>query len=164
MNAKSPFTKAGANATLKAFTRAIKGDPVPKFLAKTMPHAIGSTTKKMYNAMGGPAISRSIKYGAKLGSKFVRNPMIRKAAGISMKAGIAIGGLAMVAVGMMNGANNAAQNIVAQRYIQDQRYSRNITMMSRLGYSSGTNSMNRYNHTAGLSQALSANRHGRGGY
>jgi len=76
--------------------------------------------------------------------------------------GLAVGAIAMVGVGIMRGVNNASQDIVAQRYIQDQRYARNITMMSRLGYSSGTSQMNNYNHTDGLALSLSSNRHGRG--
>lgn len=78
--------------------------------------------------------------------------------------GLAVGAVAMVGVGMMKGAQSASTELVAQRQMQDQRYARNITMMSRLGYTTGTSSMNKYNHTMGLSQALSANRHGRGGY
>lgn len=79
-------------------------------------------------------------------------------------AGLAIGSLAMLSVGIMKGALNTSAEIVAQRQMQDQRYARNITMMSRLGYTTGTSSMNKYNHTVGLSQALSRNRHGRGAY
>ena len=81
-----------------------------------------------------------------------------------MFGALAAGGIAMLGIGLMRGAMNAASEVVTQRQIQDQRYARNITMMSRLGYSSGTSQMNRFRHTAGLTQALSANRHGRGGY
>jgi hypothetical protein len=81
-----------------------------------------------------------------------------------LRLGIGVGAIAMIGLGVIKGMGNASREIVAQRQMQDQRYARNITMMSRLGYTTGTSSMNRYNHTVGLSQALSANRHGRGGY
>lgn len=78
--------------------------------------------------------------------------------------GLAVGAVAMIGLGIMKGMYNASQDIVNQRYINDQRYARNITMMSRVGYTLGSSSMNRFQHTAGLAQALSATRHGRGGY
>lgn len=82
----------------------------------------------------------------------------------TMGLGIGLGVTAMLSVGLMKGMVNSSQQIVAERQMQDQRYARNITMMSRLGYTTGTSSMNKYNHTTGLSLALSSNRHGRGGY
>ena len=96
--------------------------------------------------------------------RYIARAPLRRVGRVGMTGLLAVGAAAMVGVGLMKGVLNASTKIVAERQMQDQRYARNITMMSRLGYTSGTSSMNRYNHTVGLSQSLSANRHGRGGY
>jgi hypothetical protein len=66
----------------------------------------------------------------------------------------------MFGIGMMRGAINRGREIVFDRYMQDQRYSRNMLTNSRLGLASGTGKMMMGGSTMGLSNALSARRHG----
>lgn len=144
--------------TTNVFTRAAKGtinyfkkQQKPMFPWIVKPTMAGVNVIKKASSRVGPKIAPM-------------KPFIRKVGRGGLGLGLWVGAGAMVALGFMKGVNNASREIVAQRQMQDQRYARNITMMSRLGYTTGTSSMNRYNHTVGLSQALSANRHGRGGY
>lgn len=76
--------------------------------------------------------------------------------------GLAVGALAMLSVGVMRGANNTGKEMVFERYMEDQRYSRSMLMNSRVGLASGTGRMQRYGSTEGLAGALHKNRHGRG--
>jgi len=73
---------------------------------------------------------------------------------------LSVGATAMMGVGIMNGMNNAAKDYVLERYMADQRFSRDILLQSRVGLSMGTNKMNRMGSTMGLSNALSKTRHG----
>lgn len=150
---------------------AFKRDPLTQALSAKLEGKpfFKTWTEKLFPKKAGPILKGAgrMRYGL---SKYAVSP-IRKvgraatAAGrVTLPMGLAVGAVAMIGVGMMKGLTNASREIVAERQLQDQRYARNITMMSRLGYNVGTRRMNRYNNTAGLSQALSANRHGRGGY
>lgn len=93
------------------------------------------------------------------------NAMRRALPGPVKKLGIVGGfvaaGAAMMGVGMMRGAYNAANDIMAERYLADQRMSRNILMNTRVGYSHSQAQTNRYGQLNGLAQALNAGRHGR---
>jgi predicted ribonuclease toxin of YeeF-YezG toxin-antitoxin module len=73
---------------------------------------------------------------------------------------ISVGAVGMMSVGIMNGMNNAAKDIVLQRYMTDQRFARDILLQSRVGMSMGSNRMNQSGSTIGLSNALSRTRHG----
>lgn len=73
---------------------------------------------------------------------------------------LGVGATAMMGLGIMNGMNNAAKDILLERYMQDQRYSRNMLLQSRVGLAMGTNSMNRMSSTMGLTNSLSRTRHG----
>lgn len=149
---KETFSPFSTKSLAKKAVRWIKDDPVRQRISKWMFKA--------------PTYEKSNKIASKMIKdhnsviRRVGRPLINKGLG----AGLLIGAVAMVGIGIMKGAMNASTQIVAQRQMQDQRFARNITMMSRLGYTTGTSSMNRYGHTIGLSQALSRNRHGRGGY
>lgn len=151
----SPFAK-------KTFIRKTidwyKSGPVYKKIASGFANRPQLTTEELYRKSYNQAVKLIRK-----NNTFVRRvgrTSIRKA----FSAGLVLGTVSLLGVALMKGVLNTASQIVAQRHIQDQRYARNITMMSRLGFSYGTSSMNRYGHTIGLSQALSRNRHGRGGY
>jgi len=73
---------------------------------------------------------------------------------------LGVGAVGMLSIGIMNGINNASKDIVLERYMADQRFSRDILLQSRVGLSMGTNQMNRMGSTIGLSNALSRTRHG----
>lgn len=72
---------------------------------------------------------------------------------------LVVGATAMAALGIMNGAMNQANEIMYQRYLTDQRYSRNIMKNASLGKASKGPRLSMGNHV-GLSIALSRNRHG----
>lgn len=155
----SPFAK-----TLNAARSAFRNDSVIKDFRNRLsnkPSFIGKV-----ESIGKGAIKRTAAMQKAISRRTPRwvKPATKRLMSGGIYGGLALGAIAMVGIGIMRGAMNQATEVVNQRYIEDQRFARNITMMSRLGYSSGTSSMNRFNHTAGLSQALSANRHGRGGY
>lgn len=75
-------------------------------------------------------------------------------------AGLALGVTAMMGVGLMRGGMNSAREDVYNRYMQDQKFSRNMLNNSRVGYASGTNSMLNRGGTQGLTLAMSKTRHG----
>lgn len=113
---------------------------------------------------GGQALSKGIGLGARTSKKIANSrayktitPIAKKAAGMGL---LTVGAVGMMGVSIMNGANNAAKDIILERYMADQRFSRDILMQSRLGTSMGTNRMNRNGGTIGLSNALSRTRHG----
>lgn len=166
--------------THSVFSRLVKGtmsgfkkDPTVGFIKNRLegipiiPKYTGGIIKGYAGAIPGARLAGRIgRYAGRPLGKALGMSLrgVGAAAKFSFPIGLAVGALAMVGVGFMKGVNNASREIIAQRQIQDQRYARNITMMSRLGYTVGTSTMNRYNHTIGLSQSLNANRHGRGGY
>jgi len=90
-----------------------------------------------------------------------RAPNLYKAAKATLPfATVALGGLSMLSVGMMRGATSQARDILYQRYMQDARYSRNmLTNATRTGAGLGYR-FDKYNSVAGLSNAMSARRHG----
>lgn len=73
---------------------------------------------------------------------------------------LTVGAAGMLTVGVMNGINNASKDIVLERYLADQRFARDMLLQSRVGLSMGTNQMNRFGSTMGLSNSLSRTRHG----
>lgn len=75
--------------------------------------------------------------------------------------GLALGVVAMAGIGIMKGAMNESRNIVYERYMQDMTYSRSMVGQSRVGLAHGTHNMLNNNGTQGLSNSLSATRHGR---
>ena len=93
-----------------------------------------------------------------------KKSMVRSAAnlGSSVATGglLTVGAVGMLSIGIMNGINNGSKDIVLERYLQDQRFSRDILMQSRVGTSMGTSRMNQMGSTVGLSNALSRTRHG----
>lgn len=89
----------------------------------------------------------------------VTPPKVRK---LGLAGMILTGATAMIGVGMMRGAMSAANDIAAERYMQDQRYTRNVLMNTRVGHAMTNQRNTQYGQLAGLAQALSANRHGRG--
>ena len=155
---KTPFER------IRTATRiAVRRDPVANHVRRMMTGKAPRTTAVLTSPFRGGAkltgvAGRGLQKLTRMTPKFVRS-----AGKLGIAGGLVLGGIAMVGFGMMRGAARAASDVVTRRKIQDQRFARNITMMSRLGYTSGTSSMDRFGHTVGLTQALSANRHGRGG-
>lgn len=150
--AKTPmttFSKLTRN-TMSAF----KKDPLVKLGTKLLGRQPRPLMERATKVISGETRLRKV-------TRSVPFKTFRK---LGMFGALTTGAVAMLGIGLMKGVSNASQAIIAERQIQDQRYARNITMMSRLGYTTGTNRLDRYNHTVGLSQALSANRHGRGAY
>lgn len=80
---------------------------------------------------------------------------------MGLVGGLALGATAMLGVSVLKGAMDTGKQIAYQRYMQDQAISRDVLTSTRLGNSSGTNRMLGYGGTVGLSNALSATRHGR---
>lgn len=171
--------KSAAATNTKSFfarqtTKILKGtknDPLVKFMiglgrlgawggeqVGTRTYRLGRKFRRIGEEVGKigkahPRTAAFVKGGAKLGGAAMRK--------VGVPTLLGVGALGMVGVGMMRGAMNQGRDIVFDRYMQDQRYSRNILTNSRLGRSAGTRNMNRYGSTQGLSQALSASRHGR---
>lgn len=82
------------------------------------------------------------------------------AMGRGVTAGAAIVGAAgMTAVSMMSGMMSKAQDIMAERYMRDSRYSSRMMTQTSIGQSSGQSTLNIGNH-AGLGLALYRGRHG----
>jgi hypothetical protein len=79
---------------------------------------------------------------------------------LAMPSLITVGAVGMLGVSVMNGANNAAKDIIFERYMADQRFARDMLLQSRLGTAIGTARMNKYGSTVGLSNSLSRTRHG----
>ena len=73
--------------------------------------------------------------------------------------GAIVGAAGMVGVSMMNGMMSQAQDIAADRYMRDSRYSSRLLAQTNLGQSSGQSRINLGNHT-GLGLALHRGRHG----
>ena len=74
---------------------------------------------------------------------------------------LTVGAAGMLSVNVMKGMQNQSQEIVYERYLQDARYSRGMLHNSRVGLASQTRRMLKQDGTQGLSNALSATRHGR---
>lgn len=74
---------------------------------------------------------------------------------------IGVGALAMTSVGIMRGINDASRDIMFDRYLRDTRFSRNTMHNTRIGRSSGMNSMLNYGGINGLATAMHRTRHGR---
>lgn len=177
----SPFTR-GSRATLNYFkndrslagVKAVgkglgaAGRGVGRYTSMGWGKTGAALTKKAMATSTGRIAAKGARSGLNVTRRIASNNIAKgigsTVAKSGMLGGIALGAVAMIGVGIMKGAANASREIVAERAVQDQRYARNITMMSRLGYTSGTNRLQRYGHTVGLSQALAANRHGRGAY
>lgn len=109
---------------------------------------IGRTTKTIATSKVGRGINKFARTGARL---------LGPTAGASA---IAAGAVGMLSLSIMNGANNAAKDIILERYMADQRFTRDILLQSRVGTAMGTDRMNRYGGTIGLSNSLSRTRHG----
>lgn len=94
--------------------------------------------------------------------KVMRKPRrLPKAVSRTGKLGaLAVGVTALMGIGFMRGAMSSAREQVYDRYMQDQRYSRNMLYNSRVGYASGTNRMLNRGGTQGLTLAMSRSRHG----
>lgn len=158
-NVNSPFNKArkgtartvhrmmnNVNKTLTMKTARFTGDKVYNTAVRT---------KKIIGKASVPF--KKIGHGLNVARRAIPGP-VRKLGVTGMFVGAAA---AMVGVGMMRGAMNAAQDIMSERYLQDQRKSRNILMQTRVGYSHGSARMDKYGQTNGLAQALHQGRHGR---
>lgn len=137
--------------------KAIKKDPVFKFERTAVRFAREMWYGAKYSAEG-QVLSR-VAAGTKKAFLSPGGQIVRKAGFLGM---LAVGGAAMVGIGMMRGALDASKDVVMERYLQDQRYSRNMLMNSRVGYSMGSQSMNRHGNLNGLALALHTGRHGRG--
>jgi hypothetical protein len=88
-------------------------------------------------------------------------PNMMRAVGTTAAWGsVALGGAAMLSAGIMKGAMGESRQILYERYMQDTRYSRNMIQNARLGNAMGSR-FDSYGSTMGLSNALSATRHGR---
>ena len=78
---------------------------------------------------------------------------------VSTTAHFAVGAAGMASIAVMNGAIGKMDQIMAQRYMRDSRYSSQMLANSNVGRSVGNGSMNIGNHV-GLSLSLSRGRHG----
>jgi hypothetical protein len=75
----------------------------------------------------------------------VLNRMAKMKTGkLGMAGLVAVGFTAITSMGVAKGLMNGARERVVDRYMQDQRYSRNMLHNSRVGLASGTNRMNRW--------------------
>jgi len=91
--------------------------------------------------------------------KLAVDPALNAMGRSALVGGAMIGAAGMVGISMMNGMMSRAQDIAADRYMRDSRYSSRNLAMTNLGQSSGTSTMNIGNH-AGLSLAMYKGRHG----
>jgi len=147
---RSIFKKADS-AARKTFTAAnFKNDTLVRGAV-----GIGSFASRISKSRVGRFTGASIKFGAR-----AINGTRKLAAKTGPIGLLTVGATAMLSVGIMKGMNNAAKDYVLERYMADQRFSRDILLQSRVGLSMGTNKMNRMGSTAGLSNALSKTRHG----
>ena len=78
-------------------------------------------------------------------------------ASLAMQA--TIGASAMVGLSMMSGGVGKAQDIMAQRYMQDSRYSSRLLAQSSVGRASANSTFSLGNHV-GLSLSMHKGRHG----
>lgn len=118
-----------------------------------------STIGKLYDAPG--AVSRKVdefKQAHKTMGK-VMTGVGNFSRAATMTGSILLGTAGMVSVSMMSGAISKAQDIAAERYMRDSRYSSRVLAQSNLGKSSGMSSLNIGNHS-GLSLAMHHGRHG----
>lgn len=122
---------------------------------------LGKNIKRGATYASTSKIGRTVKKASNFSGKAMGKVFNPKVRGILGVGGLLTAGAAMVGVGLMRGAINGAQDIVAERYMQDQRFARNIVMNTRVGRAASNARSNRYGHLDGLSQALSAGRHGR---
>jgi len=121
------------------------------------------------------AMGRGVKYPftKQLGKNGVANkirnkPANKHNAGIvsrnmkkySKVGAVTLGAVGSIGLGMMRGMMNTAREYQHDRYMQDYSYSRNMMLNSKLGRSTGASNSMRFKSTYGLSNALSARRHG----
>jgi len=114
--------------------------------------------RRTINTISKTSAARTTGGLLKNAGKAVTRAMGHKATRLS---GLALGVAAMVGIGVMKGAMNESRNIVYERYMQDMTYSRSMVGQSRVGLAHGTHNMLNNNGTQGLSNSLSATRHGR---
>ena len=166
-NAKKIFSRVmniGRDAGTIAKNMSQVGASVNKFAHYTAKDATGknipighsrSTTQAMHESIRGSVVGKGWNKLKKLAVNPVMNAMGRGA----LAGGAVLGAAGMVGVSMMNGMMSRAQDIAADRYMRDSRYSSRNLAMTNLGQSSGTSTMNIGNH-AGLSLAMYQGRHG----
>jgi hypothetical protein len=153
-SAASIFKSRGKNT--------IKSGVTNKFLKRNMVGATspvdtlrpnsGRKIKTRLTAVNNRARGKSIVKGG---------PNIMRAVGTTVAwGGLALGAGAMLSAGIMKGAMGESRQILYERYMQDTRYSRNMIQNARLGNAMGSR-FGQYGSTMGLSNALSATRHGR---
>lgn len=165
--ASSAFEKTVTAAKRTFDSSRVRKDVLSKLAAATSADA--SITAKRWRGMGNALRTKAERTKTAVKNTWNRTPSpVRKLIGGGAKltgyvAGaraLSVGAIGMMAVGIMHGMNNAAKDIMLERYMQDQRYSRNILLQSRVGLSMGSNQMNRMGSTMGLSNSLSKTRHG----
>lgn len=165
----SPFSKTSKGVT-RTVHRMMNDTVTGKLLKKATvggggPRShgglLGATTsaRLRMKSISQSKVGRAIGRGISLGGKTIKKTAFSK---LGVR-GMMVGGMAaMVGVGLMRGAMNAANDIVSERYLQDQRMSRNVLMDTRVGYSKmGAAQGNKYGQINGLAQALHNGRHGR---
>ena len=146
MKTASIFKKAASAARRTFNTASIKNDVLVRGTSATRSrmHKIAQT-----------------RVGQKTGSTIRKTGRILGGATRwAMPGLLSVGAIGITLTGIMNGINNASRDYVLERYMADQRFSRDILLQSRVGLSMGTNKMNRMGSTMGLSNALSKTRHG----
>jgi len=114
-----------------------------------------STLQAMHEKIGDSAVGRGYKKLSNAITSPVANAMGRGVVAV----GAIVGAAGMVGVSMMNGMMSRAQDIAADRYMRDSRYSSRLLAQTNLGQSSGQSTMNIGNH-AGLSLSMYKGRHG----
>lgn len=153
MTASELSKKRIKDGTLGRFVSKAKQDPIFqtfKNAGSKINKFTGSTLSKASN------ISKNMAYGKMKPTNGLMTKMFRG----GFKPAFALGAVAMLGIGFMNGAMSSAREAVYDRYMQDTRYSRNMLHNTRIGVSTGTSRMLNRDGTQGLSLALSKNRHG----
>lgn len=160
--APTPFkTESTAKRVFRQAKTAIKADPVFRAERKLATGIADLYYDTKYSKVGRWTGKMAGKVASGVNKGIVR-PLGALTRGKGLLGLLTVGAVGMMATGIMRGAMNASNDIVMERYMQDQRYSRNIMMNSRVGLSTGTQTMNRHGNLNGLALALHTGRHGRG--
>ena len=122
---------------------------------KSIPNVGSNAKSRMNNVMDIPhnlgqnKLVQKVKAGANVA---INHPTFLGAQAL-------VGFSAMASLNVLSGGMSRANDIMAQRYMRDSRYSSRMSAQTNLGKSMGNSRINIGNHT-GLSLALHSGRHG----
>jgi hypothetical protein len=152
---------AGSGKTMERMGRVPRGisqgvNQINRRMRSTKPINIGSKQAKKIITKEQARLRKT-----QATSNTLARRMSSKVGNFALGSTIALGAISSASLGLMNGMNNQARDYTHDRYIQDYTYSRSVLTNSRIGRSTGTRALDRYGSTLGLSNSLSATRHGR---